>query len=220
MGREDWYRQTTWTAADEEAFRSRLRRCRSQGTRAQCLRIQALYLEQAGLVDPAMQLLGEYLETCREGSELSMVYGQLAACHERLGNVREAVICLRSALAAEEARPNMRTHAWLEFGRIAVEHGFVDLFDDFLRLVEERGRRAGGLRGETVFPVQRYLLNAYLAIIYTSRGEPSRGREHAKQALVAAAETKSGFSRHPELGLVSDTTTDLYRRIAVMGADG
>lgn len=220
MSREDWYRHTTWTAAEEEAFRSRLRRCRTQGTRAQGLRIQALYLEQAGLATSAMQLLGEYLETCPRDFQLSMVYGQLASCHERLGNVREAVRCLRSALAAEEARPNVRTDAWLEFGRTAVEYGLVDLYEDFLGLVEERGRRTGGLAGEAVFPVQRYLLNACMAIIYASRGEPSRSREHAKSALVAAAERKSGFSRHPEVGLVRDATTDLYQRIAAMGADG
>jgi tetratricopeptide (TPR) repeat protein len=218
MGREDWYRHTTWTAADQDAFRSRLRRCRSQSS--QYVRIQAHYLEQAGLVASAMQLLGEYLERFHDDYQLSMVYTQLATCHERLGEFEEAVSCLRHALAAERARPNVKTNAWLEFGRIAVEHELTDLYGDFLGLVEERSGLPGGLASEAVFPAQRYLLNACLAAIYTHKGETSRGREHAKAALVAAAATTSGFSRHPELGLVRDTTTDLFRRVAAMGADG
>jgi len=220
MGREDWYRQTTWTAAVEEAFRARLRRCRSRSTRSQCLRIQALCLDQAGLVAPAMLLLREYLETFHDDFQISTAYGQLAACHERLGQIEEAISCLRSALAAERARPNVKTDAWLDFGRIAVEFGLTHLYTEFLRLVDERTGQPGGLPAETVFPAQRYMLNACLAIIHTSNGEARRGREYAKEALVAAAATKSGFSRHPDLGLVGDMTNELFRRVAAMGADG
>jgi len=218
MGRLDRYRHTTWTAADQDAFRSRLQRCRSQSS--QYVRIQAHYLEQAGLVAPAMQLLREYLEKFHDDYQLSMVYTQLATCHERLGEFAEAVRCLQHALAAERARPKVKTNAWLEFGRIAVEHELTNLYGDFLGLFEERSGLPGGLASEAVFLAQRYLFNACLAVIYTTKGEPSRGREHAMAALVAAAATTSGFSRHPELGLVGDTSTDLFRRVAAMGADG
>jgi len=218
MGREDWYRHTTWTAAEQEAFRLRLRRCRSQSS--QYLRIQAQYLAQAGLVTEAMQLLREYLEKFRDDFQLSMVCAQLATCYERLGEIEAAISWLRRALAAESVRPNVRTDAWLEFGRMAVEHDLTDLYGDFLGLVEERSGRPGGLASEAVFPAQRYVLNACLAIIYTKKGQVGRGREHAKAALAAAAATKSGFSRHPELGLVRDTATELFRRVAAIGADG
>ena len=64
MGRHDWYRRTTWSQTDREAFHARLKRSRSEEGKAQYLRIQALHLQETG--DPeriaaAVELLDELL---------------------------------------------------------------------------------------------------------------------------------------------------------------
>lgn len=60
MGRDDWYRRTTWTSEDAEAFFDRLNRSRGLESKAQYVRIQALDLEEAGLIEPASSLLGPH----------------------------------------------------------------------------------------------------------------------------------------------------------------
>src|SRR5262245_23774851 len=144
MGRHDWYRRSTWTANDQSEFRARLRRSRSPFHRAQYLRIQALYLETAGLLEPSIELLLEMLQNYGDAERATAHY-QLASCHEKAGRIPEAVEHLRLALAAEVARPTTQTLAWLAFGRVAVEHGLVDLFDEFLILLETRSQGPGGL---------------------------------------------------------------------------
>jgi tetratricopeptide (TPR) repeat protein len=220
MGRHDWYRRTTWTANDQRQFRERLARCRSDGNRAQYLRIQALYLEEAGLIEAALGLLTELLRDHRDSRDVAQAHLQLAGCHEKRGRIAEALTELRRALAAEARQPNGQIGAWLEFGRIAVEHALVDLYDEFLNLVVAREDRPGGLACWVMFPDHEYLLNACLAVIYASRGEGPRAREHARGALVAADRKHSGFRYHPRVGLVKDTHTALFRRISALGSDG
>jgi hypothetical protein len=55
----DWYRKSTWSAADQEEFRARLAKARRKA-RPQYLKLQALYLIGAGLHEQALGLLDEF----------------------------------------------------------------------------------------------------------------------------------------------------------------
>jgi len=68
----------------------------------------------------------------------------------------------------------------------------------------------------TLFPVDRYILSAILAIINDARGDHSVAAEHAKGALEVADLKHSGLRYHPTLGLVEEKDTALYRSICAI----
>ena len=57
MSKTDWFRRTAWSDADREDFNARLKRSRGEGNKAQYLRIQAVYLAEAGHHHNAIELL-------------------------------------------------------------------------------------------------------------------------------------------------------------------
>lgn len=182
--------------------------------RSQLIRIQAEHLEKAGYIDDAVELLQKVVSDYPDTFDIAQVHHQLATCAERKGKTDEAVVHLRDALAAEGRTPNYKTRAWLTFGRIVAEHRLRDLYGEFLNLV--RGQSQADLTSNTIFPVDRYLLSATLAIISEDQGEHAVAVEHAKAAIAAADLTHSGFRYHPHTGLVQEKDTPLYRSIRRM----
>src|SRR5262245_57279217 len=94
MTSKDWFRQTTWSREDEQAFFSRLARSRGSLHKAQYLRIQAYSLAETGneaLVSAALSLLNRLLTEFPEPSQLVAAHFQAARCHERLGDLGAAV---------------------------------------------------------------------------------------------------------------------------------
>lgn len=195
----------------------RLRRSRDPFHRAQYLRIQALCLEQAGIVGPAVSLLEQALVEDPTGSEVAAIHHQLGTCREKQGRFLEAVADVRRALAAET--PNRRTGAWLTLGRMVVEHEMPHLYDEVLAIVEARTERENG-SGSVSFPSERYLLSAILAVINARLGREEAAQRLARAALSAAAETSSGLRYHPQVGLVTDRDTRLYELVVPLARDG
>lgn len=215
--RDNWYRRTSWTPADQGAFRARLRRSRDPFHRAQYLRIQALSLEQAGIVGPAVSLLEQALLEDPAGFDVAEIHHQLGTCREKQGRLSEAVEHVRRALAAETA--NHRSGAWLTFGRIAVEHEMPHLYDEVLAIVEARTHPGEGILPVS-FPFERYLLSAILAVINARLGRQQAAQQLARAALSAAAETNSGLRYHRQVGLVTDKDTRLYELVVPLAGDG
>lgn len=215
--RGNWYRGTSWTPADQEAFWARLRRSRAPSHRAQYLRIQALSLEQAGIVEPAVPLLAKALLADPGGFDVAEIHHQLATCREKQGRLSEAVEHVRHALAAET--PNHRTGAWLTLGRIAVEHGMHNIYDEVLAILEARMQRGDGILPVS-FPSERYLLSAILAVINAHLGREQAAQQLARAALSAAAETNSGLRYHSQVGLVPEKDTRLYGLVVPLAGDG
>ena len=220
MARSDWYTRSTWTNEDAEAFWSRIRRTRKPEMAAQYIRIQAETLEGQGLVDQATLLLERILAEYPDTFDRAQVFHQLASCREKRGQVNDAILHLRSALEVESQRPSYQTRAWLSFGRIVVEYGRQDLYPEFMAFAETKASRPGGIESLVVFPVDRYILSSVLAIIARDAGDDGRARDHARDALVAASLTHSGFRYHPTIGLVRETDTPMYRAVAKIAADG
>ncbi len=215
--RDSWYRRTSWTPADQEAFGARLRRSRDPFHRAQYLRIQALCLEQAGIVEPAVALLEQALVEDPAGFDVAEIHHQLGTCREKQGKFLEAVEDVRRALTAETS--NRRTGAWLTFGRMVVEHEMPHLYDEVLAVIKARTQRENG-PSSISFPFERYLMSAILAVINARRGREEAAKRLARAALSAAAETSSGLRYHPQVGLVTDRETRLYELVVPLAQDG
>src|SRR5262245_63856131 len=94
MARRDWYRRSTWTAAQREEFFHRLARCRAHN-RALYLRIQAASL-QAAEPGTALDLLDYLLEHHPDPEVLAGAHLDRARCLEMLDRVLEAALSDRA----------------------------------------------------------------------------------------------------------------------------
>ncbi len=209
MGKEDWYRRTTWTPRDQELFFGRLRRSRSDLAKAQYLRIQALYLQQEAsppLYEEALKLLELFFRECPHPADLGSAYLQKAQCLEALGDLDGSLRAFRDALRADRAGSGVRTNAPLEFAVFAVRHGRNDLYDEVLNGLE-------GAESHLLFPATEYKLGMVLAIIAWETGELEEARKHAQIALKAAQKEHSGLRYHPTVGLVERVDEGLHHRL-------
>ncbi|GAA3555647.1 hypothetical protein [Marinobacter xestospongiae] len=212
MGRDDWYRNTKWSPADSEAFQIRLARSRSAFSKAQYLRIQASYLEGAGFIQSALELLEQMLEECPVESELALAHLQKAQCFELLGRTGEAVVEARIALATEREVPKYRNEAWLWFPLLIVQHRFSDLYSEALAILED-------FEPPILFPKDRYSRHAVRAIIAAELGQRAEARSEARQALAEANVEHSGIRYHPRVGIVKEQAPDMAAALKRLAGD-
>src|SRR5437660_2551800 len=137
MNREDWYRRSTWTERDRDEFNARLKRSRGAANKAQYLRIQALYLAEAGCHEGAIELLDQMFAEFAERIQLAQAHAQKADSLAKLGQTETAIREYRAALQAERDFPNVRTQAWLDFGWFVVEKQLTALYSEVLQVLEE-----------------------------------------------------------------------------------
>ncbi|MEN6451747.1 MAG: hypothetical protein ABFC96_14745 [Thermoguttaceae bacterium] len=196
MGREDWFRHTTWTDADRNDFNARLDRSRA-GNKAQYLRVQAIHLAQAGYHKSAIELLDRLFAESPGRFDLAIAHAQRADSLAKLGHIEAAISEYRQALQAERDFPNVQTNAWLDFGWLVVEKRLTSLYDEVARVLQEF-RSEGSL----VFPALKYRYCAIRSLLADARGDKEVAREFANVALAEAAKEHSGLRYHSTLGLV------------------
>jgi predicted Zn-dependent protease len=190
----EWYRKTTWSKEDERDFRARLKRARSH-KRPQYLRVQAVHLLEAGMPEPALQLLDEVLETAPEDTFVTWIHEHRAQTLIDLGRANEAISAYRAALESQRARPNVVGQAALSFAELVVAIKRQDLFDEVLKALEQS-------HSESPFPAIQYREGAVRALIADLQGDERTARSEAQRALEVAAISEAPFRRHPGLGLV------------------
>jgi len=103
MSKVEWFRRTTWTAADAADFAAHLKRSRSDFHKAQYLHIQAGHLHAVGvpeLTAVALGLLDQLVTDWPSESQLSIAHAQRAQCLVDLGRSAEALDAYRAALLA------------------------------------------------------------------------------------------------------------------------
>ena len=196
MARNDWFRRTTWSAADQDAFFERLERSRGSARKAQYARIQAVHLERTGkpeLVQASLALLDRILAEWPADFELATVHWQRARCYAALDRVGDAIGSFRDSFEAEAASTGPKTGAWKDFMWLIATHKLVELYPDALALTSAE---------DLLFPVDRFLGHGAKALISEERGHHSEASQSAALAVAAAQEDKSGFRYHPDLGLV------------------
>ena len=193
----EWFRRTTWSDADREDFNARLKRSRGMGNKSQYLRIQAVYLSQAGHHASAIELLDRLFAEFPDKIQLADAHAQKAESLAKMGHTEAAIGEYRASLQAERDYPNVRTNAWLYFGWFVLEMQLTPLYDEVAKVFEEFRKRDG-----IKFPAIEYRYAAILALLADARGEKARAREFAQQALAEAAKEHSGLQYHPTVGLV------------------
>jgi len=206
----DWYRKTSWSEANQADFFTRLKRSRTVYNKAQYLRIQAYHLEGIGspeLLKASLALLGKMLAEFPDKTQLASAYGQKASCLAKLGEIDQAIANYQRALKTEREFPNVKTGAFMQFGRLVVENNLTKLFDEALEELKELDLR--GIK----FPSDIFQAFGIRSIIAAHKGETEKAKEFAKIALEAADKAHSGLRCHSRVGLVRDKETPFYKSI-------
>ncbi len=192
--RHDWYRKSTWSAADRDDFETRLARAR-RSSRSQYLLIQAEYLLQSGILREAILLVDRVITEYPERCNMSRAYTIRAKCCAELNHHDNALASFRSAVQAERAYPNVRTNVYLDFAEYVVRYSCDNSFHEALLAMDEMPQTG------TQFPVHDYLYHALKACLLQSPNSDD-ARQHAELARMASAKLHSGFWKHPTIGLV------------------
>ncbi|MBK9032219.1 MAG: hypothetical protein IPL61_13020 [Myxococcales bacterium] len=209
MGRDDWYRRTTWSATDRAEFYARLNRSRTLEAKAQYLCIQAGHLQETGDCDriaAAVELLDDLVARFPCTFQLTMAHLQRAECLDALDRVGEAIESFRAAVAARRALPNVCTRVALVFGMFCIRRELVELLPEAEAYVVE-------FDDESPFPRDVFEANAVFAIARAQRGDTPGARAAAVGALAAARLTTSGLPAHSTLGLVDDVEPKLLAQL-------
>jgi tetratricopeptide (TPR) repeat protein len=206
----DWYRKTTWSETDQADFFARFKRSRTAYNKSQYLRIQACHLEGVGspeLLKASLALLDKMLAEFPDKTQLASAYGQKASCLAKLGEIDQAVANYQRALKTERELPNVKTNAFMQFGRLVVENNLTKLFDEAVEELKELDLR--GIK----FPSDIFQAFGIRSIITAHKGEIEKAKEFAKIALEAADKAHSGLRYHSTVGLVRDKETPFYKSI-------
>lgn len=211
MPRDDWYRHSTWSPADQQDFFARLSRSRTAANKAQYVRIQASYLADAGNHLAAIELLDLLFRDFPERHELAQSHQQKALSLIELNEQTSAIAEFRASLQCQRDYPNVGTTSWLQFPMLIVRRQLVELYDEALSVLDE-------FRSDTrlAFPLDRYRFAAVRALIAQSRNDIETAREFAKVAIQCAATEHSGYRYHSKVGLVGSVDGKVHDRLRAL----
>jgi tetratricopeptide (TPR) repeat protein len=202
MGRDDWWRNTSWSEDIEAAFFNKFARARNKSF---YLRNQARFLASSH-PEVALRLLDQYFALGADSSEAEAHFYR-ARAHVALRSMDAAVIAFEAVLAREDAVPNFRTWAFHELPVLIATERMSAHYDRAIQVLMKH-------RNWLTFPVQHYQWHGALALILHEQGQTLEAANEAKQALEAAKMTDSGFQYHPNLGLVGDTADEFGKRLS------
>jgi hypothetical protein len=205
VGRNDWYRNADWNAEIASAFFARLKRARDK---SQYLRIQASSLSNSH-PRAALQLLDQYFLLGEDHFDIAQARVDRARAFTALGEIDAALSAYDEALERERQFPKFKTQAYLDFVLLVLNARKANLYAKALQVLDEFG-------GRPLFPVDRYRAHGARALIFQELGHAAEAQSSGKLALAAAAETKSGFRYHQNLGLVESAEDEFGARIAAI----
>jgi len=201
MGRLDWCQNESWNADIEASFFAKLARTKNK---TWYLLIQAGELVSSH-PETALRLLDHYFALGADSSQVLAHFARGRA-HAALRTVDAAIAVFESAVACEDANPLFLTWVYIELPVLIATERKRALYDRAFELLTKN-------RDRPHFPAEFYKWHGARALILHDRGETVQALDEARQALKAARMTHSGFQRHPEVGLVTNTRDTFGTRI-------
>jgi tetratricopeptide (TPR) repeat protein len=201
---DDWFRHTDWNEAIARQFDEKLRRARRK---EQYLRIQACSLA-ATHPTVALELLDRYFKL-PDDFDHAQAYVDRATALRALGKIEDAAKSYEAALEREAVFPKVTTQAYLELPVLIATHALHTRYDQALALLKEHAHRLA-------FPVDHFLWHSAHSLILSAKGIRAAASMHAKQALEAASQDKSGFRYHPSVGLVTAKHRELIKTLGAL----
>jgi tetratricopeptide (TPR) repeat protein len=203
MGRDDWYRSTTWNPEIKRLFEQRLQRSRTDFHKAQYLRIQGLYLmnsddfrtQQAG-VALTERLIQEYPN---QKSEVVHAHEILGDYFFKTGLFEEAELHFRIVLEAyKETRSNTTGLCDLSLVELILKAAQSDKYIEAVSLLEST-------RPHLLFNSDVFRFSVASARLLTRLDKSEEAASYARKALQLANIREPQFPRHPTVGLVKAT---------------
>lgn len=207
MARRDWYRRSTWTAAEREEFFLRLARCRDHN-RALYLRIQAASL-QAAEPGTALELLDYLLAHHPDPDVLAGAHLDRARCLEMLDRLLEAALAYRAALDVERSQRGSRAAAPRGFGLFCVRRRLRSRYREVIAALDEFEQSH-----PSHFASDQYQVCAIRALVAQDEGHIAVARTMAARALAAARAREPGRRQQPATGLEPDPA--IHRRLELL----
>lgn len=205
MSRDDWFRNREWTESIERAFEEKLRRARR--LKSQYVRIQAGCLAESHPV-VALRLLERYFKL-DEKFDCAQAYCDQARAFLSLGRVDDAITSYERALDREAEFPNLKTQAYIDLPFLIATRNLRERFARAVQVLLDHQSRL-------MFPVDRFMWHAALALIAESRGDNASASEHASCALTEAHQHHSGLRFHATIGLVPKQYQTLIDQLTPM----
>jgi len=126
-----------------------------------------------------------------------------------LGEIDAALSAYSEALEREPNFPNYKTDAYLDFVLLVLNARKTDFYARALEVLDE-------FQDRPLFPIDRYKAHGARALILLELGRTAEARSSGKLALTAAAERRSGFRYHQNLGLVGNVEDEFNARVTAL----
>jgi len=180
----DWYRKTTWTAADEKDFAKRYESAKSG--KAQYLFVQALSLfEQKNeeLNKIALKLLKKYFKDFpNDKNERTGALHLAAQIYEGRKKSKKAFEYYKKAAEHEAEFPKLLIGAWLDYAVFIIKHKKKKLYSEAENYIYNQ-------YDKMVFADHIYKANAVLAAIWKKKRDRKTHRYYKERADSAAKES-------------------------------
>ncbi|WP_259070145.1 hypothetical protein HDF24_15465 [Mucilaginibacter sp. X4EP1] len=196
----DWYRQKSWTKADEEFFFMKLRRARKDG-RAQYLKVQAIELVETkdkklldvaeGLID---KLFSEYPDDKFNRASALVTLGNIYQLRNDDG---KAIDYYKQAIDFEIIYPQVQTQAYMYFSELVIKQRKFEFYDIVEKKLLEKIPQA-------LFPIEKYKGYSILSIINIQNGNTIQAAHYEKLAEQNANKKTSALRYHKYLGIVKE----------------
>jgi tetratricopeptide (TPR) repeat protein len=169
---DDWFRNTTWNDAVEQAFNEKLSRARRK---EQYLRIQACTLARSH-PDVALRLLDRYF-AMKDNFDHAQAFVDRATAFLTLGRIDEAIDSYNAALAREAEFPNLLTQAYLDLPYLIAVRAVRNQYHHAIQLLEKHTNRL-------MFPVDHFRWHTALALMAADVGQAALAQKRGGWRLV------------------------------------
>jgi tetratricopeptide (TPR) repeat protein len=206
MSGKDWCRNTAWGQNERDVFFRKLDRTRNK---TGYLRVQGFTLletHEASHYAPAIELFQLALREYPHEFENAQLHLGLGRCHEALNNFDEALRCFELSMTAQDAFPNMKANAYLDFCWLVAREKLNSRYDVALALLEKNKK-------EPFFPIEKYKHFGAAALIHADLEDALSAKDNARVAIQASQIKDSGARYHPHVGLVDNIDKHVHEKL-------
>lgn len=208
--KDDWFRSQGWTQADQDIFNEKIARARSNSRKQQYARIKAFALidsKESAKLQAAVELLQRALQEWPDDPLWdSESYAALGDAFCGLGDYDAASQAYETSITWD---PRVHHLGYWHYPQMIVEQALTDKYDQAIATVDKYVTN-----NDLVFQTQKFIYHAVRAIVLESRNQHTEAKTEAAAALECVSVDRSGFSRHPDVGLVDNNKyTKLIERL-------
>jgi hypothetical protein len=191
----EWYQNREWDSSRAAEFLKRARRAKHR--KLHYFQSQASVLLEEHIPQAALELLNELASDQPLHHRHAATHRLRAQALEALDRIPEASSAFRTALEIERRSKHEKAGVALRFGFFAVQRNLKAFYPEIESAMMEDPPLV-------VLPDDELMFHAFCAVLPEEKGQGQAAREHAVKALEAASKTHSGWSRHPDAGLVKN----------------